>query len=214
MLRILRYMRVVWAASAAAALLAGCATTQMNSQWKDDRLIEGLAKAGRVLVLCQARDDTLRRVCEDQWASELGAHGVVAVRSYSLAGFPPDGLADPAEVKAAAQSSGATAVARMQIAAGELVLIDPGPQLGFGVGSGSGAYPGGGFGFGAFGLSFPVGVATARQGLSSSTTLVDLASGALVWSGNASTAADDDATAQVSALTKITVEALKKAGAI
>ena len=45
-----------------AALLAGCATTEMTSQWKNPNVADGLPRAGRVLVVCQARDDTLRRM--------------------------------------------------------------------------------------------------------------------------------------------------------
>ncbi len=195
-----------------AGLLAGCATTRIDSQWKDPNFVGGLNKGGHVLVLCLARDDTLRRVCEDLWATQLGMQEMTAVRSYLIPGFPPDGAANPDQTKAAAQASGAGMVVSMQLARSDFAVVNPGPQVGFGVGSGSGGYRGGGFSFGGLGISLPIGGATATQAMSASTTLVDVASGALVWSGNASTAADGDVTAQVSALTKVTIETLKKAG--
>ena len=76
-------------------------------------------------------------------------------------------------------------------------------------------YRGGGFSVGGIGLSFPVGGATTTRSLGSSTSLVDLASGAVIWSGNATTSASaGDLTAQVAALTEVAIDALQKAGLI
>ena len=66
-----------------AAVIAGCATTEMTAQWKDPAYGSTLT-GSRVLVLCQARDDTLRRVCEDQWATRLAAHGAVSYTHLTL----------------------------------------------------------------------------------------------------------------------------------
>ena len=197
----------------AAAALAGCATTEMTAQWKDPAF-NGALTGSRVLLLCQARDDTLRRVCEDQWATRLAAHGVDGIRSYSLPGFPPGGAANPAELTMAARDKGAMAVASTQLTLSDFAVVNPGPQVGFGVGGGSGGYRGGGFGGGGIGLSFPVGGATTTRSLASSTSLVDPASGAVIWSGSATTSASGDATSQVGALTQVTIEALQKAGLI
>lgn len=211
-MNVLRRVTRVLATCSCVILLTGCATTQMNSQWKSPNFIGGLPKGGQVLVLCQSRDDALRRVCEDHWSVQIRTHGMTAVRSYTLPGFPLDGGANPNAIKAAAHGSGARAVLTMHLALSDYAVINPGPQVGVGIGGGSGGYHGGGFSFGGFGVSFPVGGATATYGMSSSTTLTDISSGELVWSGNASTAADADVNAQVSALIKVTAEALKKAG--
>lgn len=213
MMHLLRSVGAGLPMMALAALLAGCATTQMTSQWKSPNFAGGSLKGQRVLVLCQARDDTLRRVCEDQWAGQLGLQEVVAVRAYTIPGIPPGGAANPDEIKAAARVSGAVAVASMQLVASDFAAVNPGPQVGIGIGGGSGGYRSG-FSIGGFGLSFPVGGATATQGLSSNTSLLDPASGALVWSGSASTAAVADLVSQVSALTQVTIDALQKAGMI
>ena len=94
-------------------------------------------------------------------------------------------------------------------------MVNPGPQVGFGLGGGSGGgYRGGGFSVGGIGLSFPVGGATTTRSLGSSTSLVDLASGAVIWSGSATTSASGDVTSQVGALTQVTIDALHKAGLI
>ena len=197
-----------------AAVITGCATTEMTAQWKDPAYGSALT-GSRVLVLCQARDDTLRRVCEDQWATRLAAHGVAGIPSYSLTGFPPGGAANPEEMATAGRESGAMAVASTQLTLSDFAVVNPGPQVGFGFGGGSGGgYRGGGFGGGGVGLSFPVGGTTTTRNLGSSTSLVDLASGAVIWSGSATTSASGDVTSQVGALTEVTIEALKKAGLI
>jgi hypothetical protein len=197
-----------------AAVIAGCATTEMTAQWKDPAYSGGLA-GGRVLVLCQARDDTLRRGCEDQWATQLAAQGVAGIRSYSLPGFPPGGAVNPEEMAMAGRETGATVVASTQLILSDFAVVNPGPQVGFGLGGGSGGgYRGGGFGVGGIGLSFPVGGATTTRSLGSSTTLVDLRSGAVIWSGSATTSASGDVTSQVGGLTQVTIDALRKAGLI
>ena len=197
-----------------AGVVAGCATTEMTAQWKDPAYGSTLT-GSRVLVLCQARDDTLRRVCEEQWATRLAAHGVAGIRSYSLPGFPPGGAANPEEMAMAGRESGATAIASTQLTLSDFAVVNPGPQVGFGLGGGSGGgYRGGGFSAGGIGLSFPVGGATTTRSLGSSTSLVDLASGAVIWSGSATTSASGDVTSQVGALTEVTIEALRKAGLI
>ena len=164
-----------------AAAIAGCATTEMTAQWKDPAYGSALS-GSRVLVLCQARDDTLRRVCD-----------------MAMAG----------------RENGATAIASTQLMLSDFAVVNPGPQVGFGLGGGSGGgYRGGGFSVGGIGLSFPVGGATTTRSLGSSTSLVDLASGAVIWSGSATTSASGDVTSQVGALTEVTIEALRKVGLI
>ena len=68
----------------------------------------------------------------------------------------------------------------------------------------------------ALGVALPIGSggASPRQEMASSTTLTDLGRGTVVWSGGARTQVDGDAGAQVSALTRVTVDAMKKAGVI
>lgn len=193
-------------------ILAGCATTQITSQWKNPNFIGQSLMSNRVLVACKARDETLRRLCEDQWLVKLGARGISAVRSYSLPGFPPAGTATPDVIRLAAKDSGTRTVVTMELTPSDVTVINPGPQLGVGVGGGSGGYHGGGFSFGGLGISLPVGGATVTQGMASTTTVVELVSGALVWSANASTAADVNVAEQVSALTRANVDELIKAG--
>ena len=193
-------------------MLAGCATTQINSQWKNPNFSGQSLMSDRVLVACRARDETLRRLCEDQWLVKLGARGISGVRSYSLPDFPTVGTVTPDMIRLAAKNSGTGTVVIMELTPSDIAVVNPGPQLGVGVGSGSGGYHGGGFSFGGLGISFPVAGATVTQGMASTTTVVELVGGTLVWSANASTAADVNVAEQVSALTKANVDELIKAG--
>lgn len=193
-------------------MIAGCATTQIDSQWKNPDFIGRSLMGNRVLVACKAPDETLRRLCEDQWLVKLGARGISAVRSYSLSGFPPVGAANSKAISLAAKGSGARTVVNMELTPSDIAVVNPGPQLGVGIGGGSGGYHGGGFSFGGLGMSFPLGGATVTHGMASTTKVVELDSGVLIWSGNASTATDVNVTEQVSALTRVVVDELMKAG--
>ena len=193
-----------------ATALAGCATTQMNTQWRDPAFDVGSLKRGRVLVVCRVPDEALRRHCEDQWVTLLRAQGISPVRSYSIPGFPWASGDGSTELTAAVATSGVGAYASMSIGAGALTVVNPPAQVGVGVSGGG--HRGGGFSVGGIGISFPIGGATATQSLGANTALVDAASGRLVWSGSASTPAASDPAEQVGSLTRITVEAMRKAG--
>jgi hypothetical protein len=192
--------------------LAGCATSQMSAEWRDATFAAGSLKGGRVLVVCRAPDEALRRVCEDQWTSQLGARGIAAVQSYSIAGFPWASGDTSDEMKAAVRASGVVTLASMSIYPSEVASVNPGPQVGIGIGGGSGGgYRGGGFSVGGIGITLPIGGAIPTQSLAASSSLVDAASGKLVWSGSASTPASGDVIAQVSALSQITILAIRRA---
>jgi hypothetical protein len=195
------------------AVLAGCATTQMNAEWRDPAFTAGSLNGRRVLVVCRAPDEAMRRVCEDQWSFQLGARGVVASQSYAIPGFPWASGDASDEMKAAVRASNVAALASMSLYPSEFAVVNPGPQVGVGVSGGSGGgYRGGGFSVGGIGITLPIGGATTTQSLAASSSLVDVASGKLVWSGSANTSASGDVSGQVSALTQVTTEAIRKAG--
>ena len=197
------------------AMLGGCATTQMNAEWRDPTFTANTFKGRRLLIVCRAPDETMRRVCEDQWASRLGTQGVSPVLSYSILGFPWASLDTSNEMKLAARSRGAAAIASMSLNTSGVTIVNSGPQVGVGIGGGSGGgYRGGGFSFGGIAISLPIGGATTTQGLGATTALLDAASGSLVWSGSASASSSGDLKAQVGELTQVTIEALRKAGLI
>jgi hypothetical protein len=185
----------------------------MDSQWIDRSFHDGLAAGARVFVSCETADDSLRRLCEDAWVERMRAEGTTVVRSYAPGGVPGDAVGNAERIERAARATGASATIRMKLAVGSYSVVQPGAQVGFGIGGGSG---GGGFSFGGIGVSMPIGGGgvSPRQEMASSTTLTDLGRGAVVWSGSARTQVDGDAGVQVSALTRVTADAMKKAGVI
>jgi hypothetical protein len=202
-------------ATGLAWVLAGCATTQMTAEWRDPAFTAASLKGKRLLVLCRAPDETMRRVCEDQWMGQLATQGMALVPSYSVSGFPVASADGSEEMRSAVRASGAAALVSVSLQLSDVAVVNPGPQVGIGIGGGSGGgYRSGGFSVGGIGISLPIGSATATQGLGANASLVDAATGKLVWSGSASTPASSDVSAQVGALTQVTVEAMRKAGLI
>jgi len=195
--------------------LAGCATTRMTAEWRNPAITAPSLKGWRVLVVCRAPDEAVRRGCEDQWSNQLGARGVDADRSYSIPGFPWASPDASDEMMAALRASGVAALASMSLHVSAVAVMSPGAQVGVGVSAGGGGgYRGGGFSVGGIGITFPIGGATATQNLAASSSLMEVAQGTLVWSGSASTPASGDVLGEVAALTQITIEAMQKAGLI
>jgi hypothetical protein len=195
-------------------VLAGCATTRMTAEWRNPAFDAASLQGGRVLVVCRAPDEAVRRGCEDQWSNRLGARGIVVVRSYSIPGFPWASPDASEEMRVALQASGVALLASMSLYAGGEAVVNPGAQVGVGVSAGSGGYRGGGFSVGGIGISFPIGGATAARSLAASSSLTAVAQGTLVWSGSASAPASGDVLAQVEALTQATIEAMQRAGLV
>lgn len=72
-----------FAAVLAAGLLAGCASTSVDGTWTRPEFA-GQRIEGKVLVVGVMRDETLRRLFEDELHARLTARGVGSVRSYEL----------------------------------------------------------------------------------------------------------------------------------
>ncbi|MBC7991676.1 MAG: hypothetical protein H7Z15_00345 [Rhizobacter sp.] len=191
---------------AAAACLAGCASTQLDAQWADPQLVSGQPLRGaRVLVVCESPDQVLRRVCTDQMTAQLVSVGAVPVPAPDVgdgANSPPGG---PAPYVAAARTANAKAVLVTAIAPNGSVA-KPGFTLGVGLG-GFGGNVGGGVG-----VSVPMGGTKVETGYAANASITDVASGRLMWTARASEAASADVNAQVSALSKAVVAGALKAG--
>jgi len=86
-------------------LLAACAATTVDGTWKRPEMA-GQRIEGPVLVVGVARDETVRRIFEDDMAAKLAARGVKATRSYevvpgALDGEGPDRLLNAARAASA-----------------------------------------------------------------------------------------------------------------
>ena len=63
-----------------AALVTACATTQMDSTWKDPAY---RGHPSKIIVIGVAKSPAMRRIFEDEFTGQLQAHGVNAIASYS-----------------------------------------------------------------------------------------------------------------------------------
>lgn len=199
-------------------LAAGCATTQMAAEWSNKDYAGRSLRGEKVLVVCQAPDPTVQRLCEDELANGLNSRGATAVRPPT--GAPADasttGPLPPSAYLDAAKAAGAMAVLSMSLQP-DSTVVNPGPTIGIGVGGGS---FGGGWGrggsFGGVGTSvgFPVGTATVQQGFAASTNVVDAANGQIVWSGRAVAPPSDAFIRQMIDLSRVTFESMQKAGVL
>jgi hypothetical protein len=201
------------------AFVSGCATTHMAAEWMNKDYAGQSLRGQRVLVVCQAPDPTVQRLCEDELANGLNSRGATAVRP--AAGTPseaaPTAPTPPSAYAEAAKAAGAVAVLSMTVQP-DSTVVNPGPTIGIGVGGGS--FSGGGWGrggsFGGVGTSvgFPVGAGTVQQGFAASTNLVDAANGQIVWSGRAVAPPSDAFIRQLIDLNRVTFDAMQRAGVL
>lgn len=192
-------------AAALPLMLAGCASTVVDTQWRSVELPPNYLRGATVMVSCETRDELLRRICDEQVAAELGARGAVPVFAApgTVAAIEP-GVAD-AQYLPAARSSGAKAVLSVTVGASS-TSVSPGVMVSVG-----------GFGFGrnsaaGVGVAAPVGGGHVSNGYSANGRITDVASGRLMWSARASTPPSSDVNAQVAELSKSVLDAAGKAG--
>ncbi|HTN94552.1 MAG TPA: hypothetical protein VMJ33_08230 [Gallionella sp.] len=64
-----------------ALLFTACATTELTSVWKDPSY---QARPAKILVIGVARNPINRRIFEDEFVSQIKAHGTDAIASYTV----------------------------------------------------------------------------------------------------------------------------------
>lgn len=192
-------------AAAAALALVGCASTTVDTQWRSVELPASYLRGAKVMVSCETRDETLRRICEDQVSADLSARGATPVFAApgSVAAVQP-GVAD-AHYLPAARDNGAKAVLSMTVGASS-TAVSPGMMVSIG-GFGFGRHSGGGVG-----VSAPIGGGQVSNGYSANGRVTDVATGRLMWSARASAAPSSDVNAQLAELSKSVLDAAGKAG--
>ncbi len=194
---------------AAAALLAasalgvsGCASTTVAAQWSDPQFAGRSLRGAKVLVVCDAAEPVVKRICQDKLVGQVAAAGATPV-------IPPEGIpAGPTDrTLAAARGAGATAVFGSTIAQ-EAAIVGAGPTMGFGIGGGSGGVGGG------VGISFPFGGGGAQvdTGYAANVVVADAATGSLMWTSKITTNTWQSLDTQVTELARAAVEAAQKAG--
>ena len=116
--------------------LAGCATTQIDAQWANPEYAGRSLRGAQVLVVCEAQELTLQRICEDQVAGQIAALGGLPTRGSQAAPGTPAVGTDP--YLAAARRIGARAIVRTSLGSGAIVAAPAGPTIGIGIGGSGG----------------------------------------------------------------------------
>jgi hypothetical protein len=190
---------------------AGCAsTTRLDSQWSDPAASPTSLQGAKVLVVCDADEAPLRQICQDQMRSEVTARGATAVAfddaDRNIAGTAASASKPTADYVGIARDRGATAVLRTR-AMTSVSRPDSGVSLGFGLGT-----FGSGVGLGV-GMSTPVGGGgNATVGHAAETSITDVRSGKLMWTGRATTAPSKEVNKQMAELATALLAGAQKAG--
>ena len=189
--------------AAGALFIAGCASTRLDAQWSDPQFAGRSLRGAKVLVVCNANEPVVRRICQEKLAAQVAASGATPILG------PEDVAAGPSDkTLAAARGAGATAVFGSTIGP-EAVVVGAGPTFGVGIGGISGGGVGGGVG-----ISFPFGGGGGQvdTGYAANVVVTDVATGQLMWTSKVTTSSWQSLDTQVSELVKTAVEGAQKAG--
>jgi hypothetical protein len=188
-----------------AAASAGCASPQIDAQWRSTELPSSYLRGATVLVSCETRDLILKRICEDQVVADLATRGARAVLPApgTVAATEPGSL--DTRYLPAARDSGAKAVLSVSLGASSQ-NVSQGIAIGLG-GFGFGRYSGAGIG-----VSAPIGGGRVNTGYSADGRVTDVRSGRLMWTARASTPPSSDVNAQLADLSRTVLDAAGTAG--
>jgi len=194
--------------AATAVVVAGCASTKVVAEWSDPQFAGRSLKGEKVLVVCDASETVIRRICQDQLAAQLTALGAVPVSGPADLTVGPPPAND--RTLAAARSAGAKAILGSTIVP-DATVVNPPPSVGFSLGGFGFGGGGGGVGAGV-GVGLPVGSAQPVTGYASDLVLTDVATGRLMWTSKVTAPASQDVGRQIGELARTGVEAAQRAG--
>jgi hypothetical protein len=184
-------------------LAAGCASTTLQSEWRDPGYTGGAFRKIFVIGL-SARDVTARRVFEDVMASKLMAVGVQAVPEWQY--LKGEGQASEGVMSAAVDSTGADGVLMARLVAIDKQIsinpvVVPGPGYGW-----YGPYAGWYSGWYAYPQVTQYNIVYVE------TTLFDTRTKRLVWSGTSQTVDPASVQQEAPGFADTIIGALQKAG--
>jgi hypothetical protein len=201
----IRPLAAVTALAALGLMLAACATTQVGAQWMDPAFQGQSLRGARLLVVCDAGDPVMQRICQDEVSAQVKALGATPVQAPDAGA---NGRPAPAgQLMSAARLAGARAVFSTSVSP-DASVVTPGPAVSFGLGGFSwGSGVGGGVG-----VTVPTTGAQVSTAYAASGVLTDVASGRMMWSAKATTPAQSNINAQMAELARAVVGAAQQAG--
>lgn len=193
------------AAGVVAVSVTGCASTQVDAQWRNVDLPPAYLRGATVLVSCETGEVVVKRICEDQIAADLSLRGAKPVIPAPGSVPPPQPGVPDAEYLPVARASGAKAIVSVTIG-----LASQRVNQGFSIGIGGFGFGGGGGG--GVGLSAPIGGGDVSNGYAANGRVTDASSGRLMWTARASAPPSGDVNGQIADLSKGLLDAAGKAG--
>jgi len=193
--------------------LGGCASTQLGAQYVDPQFPKQALRGATILVVCEAPEPAIKLICENQISSQLAQLGARPLTDSTLVN-PTPGHEPPARhYLPAAQAAGARAIFSTTLTP-DYWQASPMSSFSIGIGGwgGSGGYYGGSSVGGGVGVSMPVGAGQSAPGLAAIGSLIDVASGRVMWTAKATTPPVADASAQIAEVTKALLEAIRQTG--
>ncbi len=189
----------------AAVAVAGCASTELVSQWKSPAFSGPPLK--KVMVVGVSSQPATRRIFEDEFSAALKAAGVTAVPSYTV--IPQDGQAEQSVLEQAVKDLGADGVLITRLVNREQkTQVTPGyyePVPAMGV---YGWYSSAWMGYYEPPTVYQYDVVTAD------TSVYSVNAGKLLWSGTTQTFDPSNVAKETRGFAKIIIGALQKAGII
>lgn len=197
----------------AGLLLAGCATTRIGTQYVDPQTLPQILRGAAILVVCEGSEPALKLICESQVVGQLTQLGARPLTDPKLGSLMEGREPTPEQYLPAAREAGARAVFSTTLRPD---FWRPNPMSSFSIGiggwGGSGGHHGGSGVGGGVGVTMPVGGAQGATGLAATGTVVDVASGRVIWTAGATTSQTSDASTQIAELTRALTEAMRQAG--
>lgn len=189
--------------------IAGCATTAVNAEWKDPQFAGRSLRGERVLVVCDANDTVVRRICQDQLAVQVSAAGAMPItgpETADLTAGPP-----PANDKtlAAAKRAGARAILAATVAP-DATVVSGGSGISFGIGGFGGS--GGGVSGGGVGIGVPIGGGQVETAYAANLGLTDVATVRLMWTSKVTAPPSRNVNMQMGEIAKVGIGAARSAG--
>ena len=184
---------------AGAVLVTGCASTQLTSVWKEPSY---QARPAKVMVIGVAKKPQMRRLFEDEFVSQLKAHGTEAIASYTVL---PDGQADKEAIAAKVKESGADSVLVTRLVDKKTVKVNV-PGTAYAPPPYYGSWPAY-YGYGYNNMYSP-GYTTEYENAVIETNLYDTGDEKLVWSALSDTMLGDNTEDLIKSYIEVMVNAL------
>jgi hypothetical protein len=196
------------------SLLNGCAQTQLGAQYADPQFPQQTLRGAAILVVCEATETAIKLICESQISGQLTQLGARPMTDATLVNPTPGREPPAAQYLQAARTAGARAVFSTTLAPDYYRQASPLSSFSIGIGGwgGSGGYYGGSGVGGGVGMTMPVGAVRGSTSLAATGSVIDAASGRVMWSAKATAAPAADATSQVAEAAKALTDALRQTG--